>query len=93
MWSKWVELITHWVPMGNPNCPGALEKTMDWPEVRDFKALSEKVTCAEEVPLYRKSPENETQYAVFTDGSITGRKMLYRLSHDKLLKMSKEKVN
>lgn len=79
--------------MGNPNCLGVLEKTMGRPEGRDFKALSEKVTCAEEALLYNKSPENEKQYTLFTDGSIGGRKMLCGVPHDKLLKMSKENVN
>jgi len=55
--------------------------------------MSEEVTCAEEVPLYNKSPENEKQYALFTDGSIGGGKMLCGVPHDKLLKMSKVKLN
>jgi len=29
----------------------------------------EKVTCAEEAPLYKKLPENEKQYALFMDDS------------------------
>lgn len=66
---------------------------MDWPESRDFKALPEDMTSSEEAPLHNKSPENEKQYALFTDGSIGGGKMLCGVPHDELLKMSKEKVS
>lgn len=44
-------MVTQWVQMGKTNCPGVLEKIMDWPEGGDFKELSEELTCAEEVPL------------------------------------------
>ncbi|KAK4832259.1 hypothetical protein QYF61_021611 [Mycteria americana] len=47
-----------------------LEVIVDWPESKDFRiSPEEKVTCAEEAPLYNKLPENEKQYALFTDGS------------------------
>ncbi|KAK4831484.1 hypothetical protein QYF61_017985 [Mycteria americana] len=42
---------------------------MDWPEGKDFRISPEDVTRAEEAPLYNKLPENEKQYALFTDGS------------------------
>ncbi|KAK4806780.1 hypothetical protein QYF61_005576 [Mycteria americana] len=43
---------------------------MDQPEGRNFSILpEEEVTRAEEAPLYNKLPENEKQYALFTDGS------------------------
>ncbi|KAK4809576.1 hypothetical protein QYF61_020002 [Mycteria americana] len=43
---------------------------MDWPEGKDFGiSLEEEVTRAEEAPLYHKLPDNEKQYALFTDGS------------------------
>ncbi|KAK4829418.1 hypothetical protein QYF61_003982 [Mycteria americana] len=69
-WSKWVALITQRARTGNPGLPGILEVIMDWPEGKDFKiSPEEEVTCAEEAPLYNKLPENEKQYALFTDGS------------------------
>ncbi|KAK4810463.1 hypothetical protein QYF61_004243 [Mycteria americana] len=41
---------------------------MDWPEGKDFGiSPEEEVTRAEEAPLYNKLPENEKQYALFTD--------------------------
>ena len=45
--------------------------TTDWPEGKDFgmSAEEEEVTHAEEALLYSKLPENEKQYALFTDGS------------------------
>ncbi|KAK4810628.1 hypothetical protein QYF61_007365 [Mycteria americana] len=50
--------------------PGILEVIVDWPEGKDFGISPEKeVTHAEEAPLYNKLPENEKQYALFTDGS------------------------
>ncbi|KAK4810804.1 hypothetical protein QYF61_008776 [Mycteria americana] len=49
--------------------PGILEMIKDWPEGRNFGVSPEEVTCAEEAPLYNKLPENEKQYALFTDGS------------------------
>ncbi|GAB0175351.1 hypothetical protein GRJ2_000000300 [Grus japonensis] len=43
---------------------------MDWPEGKDFGiSPEEEVTRAEEAPLYNKLPENEKQYALFTDRS------------------------
>ncbi|KAK4810873.1 hypothetical protein QYF61_013281 [Mycteria americana] len=43
---------------------------MDWPEGKDCGiSPEEEVTRAEEAPLYNKLPENEKQYALFTDGS------------------------
>ncbi|KAK4806163.1 hypothetical protein QYF61_001086 [Mycteria americana] len=69
-WSKWVALITQRARIGNPNHPGILEVIMDWPEGKDFGiSPEEEVTRAEEAPLYNKLPENEKQYALFTDGS------------------------
>ncbi|KAK4810605.1 hypothetical protein QYF61_007342 [Mycteria americana] len=69
-WSKWVALITQGARIGNPNRPGILEVIMDWPEGKDFGiSPEEEVTRAEEAPLYNKLPENEKQYALFTDGS------------------------
>ena len=56
--------------MGNPSHPGILEVIMDWPEVKDFGALpEEEVTRAEQAPPYNQLPEDEKQYALFTDGS------------------------
>ncbi|KAK4807003.1 hypothetical protein QYF61_000332 [Mycteria americana] len=69
-WSKWVALITQRARIGNPNHPGILEVIMDWLEGKDFGiSPEEEVTHAEEAPLYNKLPENEKQYALFTDGS------------------------
>ncbi|KAK4831281.1 hypothetical protein QYF61_016751 [Mycteria americana] len=69
-WSKWVALIIQWARIGNPDHPGTLEVIMDWPEGKDFGiSPEEEVTRAEEAPLYNKLPENEKQYALFTDGS------------------------
>ncbi|KAK4806485.1 hypothetical protein QYF61_013978 [Mycteria americana] len=69
-WSKWVALITQRARIGNPNRPGILEVIMDWLEGKDFGiSPEEEVTCAEEASLYSKLPENEKQYALFTDGS------------------------
>ncbi|KAK4828301.1 hypothetical protein QYF61_025313 [Mycteria americana] len=43
---------------------------MDWPEGKDFGiSPGEDVTHAEETPLYNTLPENEKQYALFTDRS------------------------
>ena len=43
---------------------------MDWPEGKDFGiSPDEEETRAEEAPLDKKLPENEKQYALFTDGS------------------------
>ncbi|KAK4828266.1 LOW QUALITY PROTEIN: hypothetical protein QYF61_024931 [Mycteria americana] len=69
-WSKWIALITQRARIGNPNHPGILEVIMDWPEGKDFGiSPEEEVMRAEEAPLYNKLPENEKQYALFTDGS------------------------
>ncbi|KAM6086134.1 uncharacterized protein LJ206_007568 [Theristicus caerulescens] len=69
-WTKWIALITQRARIGNPSRPGILEVIMDWPEGKDFGiSPEEEVTCAEEAPLYNKLPENEKQYALFTDGS------------------------
>ncbi|KAK4808526.1 hypothetical protein QYF61_009829 [Mycteria americana] len=69
-WSKWVALITQQAQIGNLSRPGILEVIMDWPEGKDFGiSPEEEVTRAEEAPLYNKLPENEKQYALFTDGS------------------------
>ncbi|KAK4806944.1 hypothetical protein QYF61_027311 [Mycteria americana] len=69
MWNKWVALITQWARIGNPNRPGILEVMMDQREGKDFRISPEEVTRAKEAPLYNKLPENEKQYALFTDGS------------------------
>ncbi|GAB0204742.1 hypothetical protein GRJ2_002939800 [Grus japonensis] len=43
---------------------------MDWPEGKDFGILpEEEVMPDEEASPYNKLPENEKQYALFTDGS------------------------
>ncbi|PKU30005.1 hypothetical protein llap_19691 [Limosa lapponica baueri] len=55
--------------MGNPDNPGILEEIMDWTEGRDFGALPEEMSCAQEAPPYKELPEDERQYALFTDGS------------------------
>ncbi|GAB0177952.1 hypothetical protein GRJ2_000260500 [Grus japonensis] len=69
-WSKWVALITQWARIGSPSRPGILEVIPDWPERKDFgMSPEEEVTHAEEAPPYNKLPENEKQYALFTDGS------------------------
>jgi len=42
---------------------------MNWPEGKDFGASpEEEVTGAEEAPLYNQLPEDEKEYALFTDG-------------------------
>ncbi|KAK4827627.1 LOW QUALITY PROTEIN: hypothetical protein QYF61_019837 [Mycteria americana] len=86
-WSKWAALITQWARIGNPSCPGILEVIMDWPEGKDFRMS--------EAPLYNKLPENEKQYALFTDGScrvegIGGGRLLYRVLYDKSQKLLKK---
>ncbi|KAK4810759.1 hypothetical protein QYF61_007733 [Mycteria americana] len=69
-WSKLVALITQQARIGNPSRSEILEVIMDWPESKDFGiSPEEEVTRAEEAPLYNKLPENEKQYALFTDGS------------------------
>ena len=69
-WSKWVALITQQACTRNPSRPGILEVIMDWPEGKDVGiSPEEEVMRAEEAPLYNKLPENERQYALFTDGS------------------------
>jgi len=56
--------------MGSPSRPGILEVITDWPEGKDFGVTpEEEVTRAEEAPLHNELPENEKQYALFTDGS------------------------
>jgi len=82
-WSKWVVLIRQWARMGNPNRSGILEVNMDWPEGKDIGVSpEEEVTCAEDTPLYNKLPENEKQYALFTDGScrIVGKQRRWKAS-------------
>ena len=69
-WSKRVALITQRALIGNPGRPGILQVITDWPEGKDFRmSPEEEVMHAEESPLYNKLPENENQYALFTDGS------------------------
>ncbi|KAK4825601.1 hypothetical protein QYF61_001281, partial [Mycteria americana] len=68
--SELAALITQWAQIGNSSHLGILELIMDWPKGKDFGILpEEEVLHAEEVPLYNKLPENEKQYALFTDGS------------------------
>ena len=73
---------------------------MDWPEGKDFGASpEEEVTRAEEAPLYNQLPEDEKQYALFTDGSCRivgssgGGRLLYGALHDKSWKLPREKVS
>ncbi|KAM9590498.1 uncharacterized protein ACIBXB_005758 [Morphnus guianensis] len=67
---QWAALITQRARIGNPSRPGIVEVITDWPEGKDFgMSPEEEVTRAEEAPLYNKLPENERQYALFTDGS------------------------
>ena len=88
-WSKWVALITQRSRIGNPSRPGILEVITDWPEGKDVGiSPEEEVMRAEEAPLYNKLPENERQYALFTDGSCQ-----YGVLYNKLQKLQKEKVN
>ena len=68
MWSKGVVLITQQARMGNLDCSGILEVTMDWPEGQNFVVSPEEdVTCAEEDTPCHKPPENEKQYAPCAD--------------------------
>jgi len=70
-WSKWHALITQWARRGNSSQPGILEGIMDWPEGKGFRVSpeEEEMAHAEEAPPYNELPENEKQYALFTDGS------------------------
>ncbi|OPJ66715.1 hypothetical protein AV530_016722 [Patagioenas fasciata monilis] len=100
-WSKWTALITQQARIGNPNHPGILKVTTDWPESKDFgiSLNEEEVTCAEEAPPYNTLSETDKQYALFTDGSCClvgnteGGKLLCEVPHDKLQKPLKDKVN
>ena len=99
-WSKWVALIIQQAQMGNPICLGILEVIMDWPEGKDFGVSpEEEVTRAEEAPLYNKLPENEKQYALFTDVScrIVGKQRRWKTAvwilQDKSRKWPREKVS
>jgi len=70
-WNKWIALITQQDRIGSSNHPGILEVIMEWPECKDFTLSSEEqeVTRTEEAPQYSELPENEKQYALFTDRS------------------------
>lgn len=71
-WGKWIALIIQQAQTGNPNHPGILEIITNWPKGESFGPSSEEeeqVTHAEEGPPYNQLPENERQYAFFTDGS------------------------
>lgn len=46
---------------------GILEKIMDRPEGKDFRALPEKETCAQEAPPHNEFPEDERGFALFSD--------------------------
>ncbi|KAJ7428065.1 hypothetical protein BTVI_01343 [Pitangus sulphuratus] len=72
-WSKWITLITQRACIRNPNHPGILEIITDWLEGENFgladEEEGEQVVRAEEAPAYNELPEEETCYALFTDGS------------------------
>ncbi|KAJ7409520.1 hypothetical protein WISP_113962 [Willisornis vidua] len=72
-WSKWIALIMQRVQIGSSNCPGVLEIITNWPEGGDFNLADEKeeesVSQAEEALPYNQLPDEETRYALFTDGS------------------------
>ncbi|GAB0181133.1 hypothetical protein GRJ2_000578600 [Grus japonensis] len=68
--SKQVVLMMQQAQIGSPNHPGILEAITDWPEGKDFGVLpEEEATHIKGAPPYNKLPENEKQYALFTDGS------------------------
>lgn len=48
---------------------GIVEKITDWPEGKDFRALPEKETCAQEAPPHNEFPEDERGFALFSDRS------------------------
>ena len=53
----------------------------DWTEGKDFRmSVEEEVMHTEEAPLHNKLPENEKQYALFTDGSccIVGKYWMWK---------------
>ncbi|KAJ7413136.1 hypothetical protein BTVI_44102 [Pitangus sulphuratus] len=78
-WSKWMALITQRVQMRNLNSPRILEIITNWPEGGNFSLADEEeeepVSQTEEDPPYNQLPDEETRYALFTDGScrIVGR--------------------
>ncbi|KAF4803761.1 hypothetical protein TURU_013288 [Turdus rufiventris] len=59
--------------IGNPKHPGILEIITNWPESENFGLADdeeqEQVSQAEEAPLYKQLPADETRYALFTDSS------------------------
>ncbi|KAJ7408019.1 hypothetical protein BTVI_60865 [Pitangus sulphuratus] len=71
MWRKWMALITQHVQVGNLNLLGILEIITNWPEGGNFSLGDEEepVSRAEEAPPHNQLPEEETRYALFTDGS------------------------
>ncbi|KAJ7415211.1 hypothetical protein BTVI_38925 [Pitangus sulphuratus] len=82
-WSKWIILITQCACTGNPNGPGILEIITNWLEDENFGLAGEEgeqVAQAEKTPAYNKLPEEETCYALFTDGSccIVGMKRKWK---------------
>ncbi|KAJ7412529.1 hypothetical protein WISP_95817 [Willisornis vidua] len=73
MWSKWIALVTQHVRNGSSNRPGILEIITSWPEGGNFSLADdeeeESVSRAEEAPPYNQLPDEETRYALFTNGS------------------------
>ncbi|KAJ7406260.1 hypothetical protein BTVI_65947 [Pitangus sulphuratus] len=78
-WSKWIALIMQRVQMRNSNRPEILEIITNWSEGGNFNLADEKeeepVSRTKETPPYNQLPDEETRYALFTDGScrIVGR--------------------
>ncbi|XP_064495952.1 uncharacterized protein LOC135405192 [Pseudopipra pipra] len=72
-WSKWIALITQRARIGHLNRHGILEIITNWPEGGNFSLADEEekeqVDQAEEAPPYNQLLEEETRYALFTDGS------------------------
>ncbi|MES7382058.1 hypothetical protein U6O65_12450, partial [Cutibacterium acnes] len=69
-WSKWISVITQRARMGKLSRPGILEVIMDWPESKKIETSpTEEVSRAKEAPPYNELPENEKEFALFTDGS------------------------
>ena len=53
---------------GETQPPKNLEQIMDWPECRDFGALPEKVSRAQEAQPCNELSEDGRHYGLFTDG-------------------------
>ncbi|KAJ7424808.1 hypothetical protein WISP_26557 [Willisornis vidua] len=71
--SKQIALITQHAQIGKPSCPGILEIITNLAESENFRLADEEegehVNQAEEAPPYNQLPEEETHFALFTDGS------------------------